>query len=89
MNQSNETSGAQGSAIRTWRERIGAGPDFPLHAPNDVERAMEAEIAELRARLTQIASVAVVPGMPGAVRVGHGEAPPPRERRRYPEAGLE
>jgi hypothetical protein len=36
-------------AVRTWRERIGVGPDFPLHAPTDVERAMEAEIAELRA----------------------------------------
>lgn len=34
--------------VQTWRERIGAGPDFPLHAPNDVERAMVAEIAELR-----------------------------------------
>jgi len=34
--------------VRTWRERIGAKPDFPLHAPTDVERAMEAEIAELR-----------------------------------------
>lgn len=34
--------------VRTWRERIGAKPDFPLHAPNDVERAMVAEIAELR-----------------------------------------
>lgn len=34
--------------VKTWRERIGAGPDFPLHAPTDVERAMEAEIAELR-----------------------------------------
>jgi hypothetical protein len=35
--------------VRTWRERIGAAADFPLHAPTDVERAMEAEIAELRA----------------------------------------
>lgn len=89
MNQSNEKSSGQGAAIRTWRQRIGAGPDFPLHAPNDVERAMEAEIAELRAQLAHIAGVAVVPTMPGAVRVGHGEAPPPRERRRYPEAGME
>ena len=38
------------STIKTWRERIGAGPDFPVHAPTDVERAMEAEIAELRAQ---------------------------------------
>lgn len=37
--------------IKTWRERIGAGADFPLHAPTDVERAMEAEIAELRGRV--------------------------------------
>lgn len=35
-------------AIKTWRERIGAGEDFPLHAPTDVERAMVAEITELR-----------------------------------------
>lgn len=51
MNQSNEKSGGQVPAIRTWRERIGANPAFPLHAPNDVERAMEAEIADLRARI--------------------------------------
>jgi hypothetical protein len=36
--------------VRTWRERLGLPSDFPLHAPTDVERAMEAEIAELRAR---------------------------------------
>jgi len=41
-------------AVRTWRERIGVGPDFPLHAPTDVERAMEAEIAELRERLNEV-----------------------------------
>jgi hypothetical protein len=35
--------------IRTWRERIGADESFPLHVPTDVERAMVAEIAELRA----------------------------------------
>lgn len=40
-----ETSRAD---VRTWRERIGAKPDFPLHAPNDVERAIVAEIADLR-----------------------------------------
>jgi len=52
MNQTSEnTGGDAGRAIKTWRERIGAGPDFPLHAPNDVERAMEAEITELRAQL--------------------------------------
>lgn len=35
--------------IKTWRERIGAAADFPLHVPSDVERAMQAEIDELRA----------------------------------------
>lgn len=35
-------------AVQTWRARIGAGQDFPLHAPTNVERAMEAEIADLR-----------------------------------------
>lgn len=39
--------------IATWRERIGATNDFPLHAPTDVERAMVAEIAALRAELAQ------------------------------------
>jgi hypothetical protein len=43
---------APAAPIRTWRERIGQPTDFPLHAPTDVERAMEAEIAELRALLT-------------------------------------
>lgn len=46
------------SKIKTWRERIGAGPDFPLHAPTDVERAMEAEIAELRTRFAAPADTA-------------------------------
>lgn len=41
------------SAIKTWRQRIGVGETFPLHVPTDVERAMEAEIAELRAALRQ------------------------------------
>jgi hypothetical protein len=35
--------------IRTWRARIRADESFPLHAPTDVEQAMVAEIAELRA----------------------------------------
>lgn len=39
------------NTVKTWRERIGQTADFPLHAPTDVERAMEAEIAELRAWL--------------------------------------
>jgi hypothetical protein len=30
-----------------------------------------------------------VPAMPGSVRPGFGEAPPPRERRRVPESGME
>jgi hypothetical protein len=38
--------------ISTWRERIGQTADFPLHVPTDVERAMVAEIAELRAALS-------------------------------------
>lgn len=40
---------APATPIRTWRDRLGRPADFPLHAPTDVERAMEAEIAELRA----------------------------------------
>jgi len=40
------------TTVKTWRERLGFGPDFPLHAPTDVERAMEAEIADLRAALS-------------------------------------
>jgi hypothetical protein len=42
------------TAIRTWRERIGANADFPLHAPTDVENAMVAEITDLRAQLTRL-----------------------------------
>lgn len=41
------------ATIRTWRERIGAAPDFPLHAPTSVEQAMVAQIAELEAALAQ------------------------------------
>ncbi|HBZ06060.1 MAG TPA: hypothetical protein DEP03_06605 [Massilia sp.] len=52
MNQMSENSAATaGLEVKTWRARIGVGADFPLHAPTDVERAMEAEIAELRAEL--------------------------------------
>lgn len=43
--------GAPAMTVKTWRERIAVGADFPLHAPTDVERAMEAEIAELRTLL--------------------------------------
>lgn len=45
--------------ISTWRERIGQAEDFPLHVPTDVERAMVAEIADLRA-----AAFANVPAAP-------------------------
>lgn len=73
--------------IKTWRERIGAGPDFPLHVPTDVERAMEAEIAELRAQQTSAASI---PGtIPGTIRPASYEAAPFRERRKVPESGTE
>ncbi|MGG7603509.1 hypothetical protein [Massilia sp. BKSP1R2A-1] len=41
--------------IKTWRERLGLGEAYPLHAPTDVERAMVAEIAELRARIERLA----------------------------------
>jgi hypothetical protein len=34
------------AVIKTWRERIGVGPDYQLHAATDVERAMVAEIAD-------------------------------------------
>ena len=37
------------STVKTWRDRLGLGDAYPLHAPTDVERAMVAEIAELRA----------------------------------------
>ena len=42
---------APAAPVKTWRERIGQPAEFPLHAPTDVERAMEAEIADLRAHL--------------------------------------
>ena len=42
-----------GLTIATWRERIGTTDSFPLHAPTDVERAMVAEIADLRTRLAR------------------------------------
>jgi hypothetical protein len=38
-----------GAPVKTWRERIGAGPDFPLHAPTAVEQAMVAQISDLEA----------------------------------------
>jgi hypothetical protein len=45
------TLAAGQSTVRAWRERMGKPADWPLHAPTDVERAMVAEIAELRATL--------------------------------------
>lgn len=50
--------------VRTWRERIGKAPTFPLHSPNDVERAMVEEIAELRE------VVVTVPPAPKAMASG-------------------
>lgn len=35
-------------AVPTWRARIGAGEDFPMHVPSCVEHAMMGEIADLR-----------------------------------------
>lgn len=34
--------------MKTWREHAGLPADYELHCPTDVERAMLAEIAELR-----------------------------------------
>lgn len=48
------------STVRAWRERMGKPADWPLHAPTDVERAMVAEIAELRAQ--QAAAPGAMPG---------------------------
>lgn len=52
---------APAAPVKTWRERIGQPPEYPLHAPTDVERAMEAEIAELRSQLARQGQ-----GAPGA-----------------------
>lgn len=50
MNQTNEkTAAAAGLEVKTWRARIGLAADYPLHAATNVERAMEGEIADLRA----------------------------------------
>lgn len=48
-----ETAGGAAAVVKTWRERIGAGEDFPMHVPSCVERAMMNEIAELRGQLVQ------------------------------------
>jgi hypothetical protein len=45
--------------ISTWRERIGQTAEFPLHLATDVERAMVAEIADLRADATAMENVAL------------------------------
>ena len=38
---------ADARQVPTWRARIGAGEDFPMHVPSCVERAMMNQIAEL------------------------------------------
>ncbi len=43
-----------GATIRTWRQRIGVNKEWPLHAPNDVERAMVAEIVALRLAIAPV-----------------------------------
>jgi len=48
-----EAAGGAVATVKTWRERIGAGEDFPMHVPSCVERAMMNEIAELRGQLVQ------------------------------------
>ena len=48
-----EAAGGAVAMVKTWRERIGAGEDFPMHVPSCVERAMLNEIAELRGQLVQ------------------------------------
>lgn len=58
---------APGRPVSTWRERLGRPADFPLHAPTDVERAMEAEIAELRAACKQGKTPAAVLTVPLAI----------------------
>ena len=46
-----EAIGGPAAMVKTWRERIGAGEDFPMHVPSCVERAMMNEIADLRAQI--------------------------------------
>ena len=76
MNQTNGKSEvALGAEVRTWRARIGVGADFPLHAPTDVERAMEAEIAELRACIERVATPAALADMLAQYRNGDRALP--------------
>lgn len=56
MSQKN-SKGNNALAVKTWRERIGVSPDFPLHSVTNVERAMEAEIANLRTLLAACAGL--------------------------------
>jgi len=76
MSQTNENSRATACpAVKTWRERIGVSPEFPLHAPNNVERAMEAEIKELREALPHagyLTDAQITDG--AAVTCEHGQA---------------
>jgi hypothetical protein len=57
---------APSKKISTWRERIGQSADFPLHVPTDVERAMVAEISELRAAVHVPSGFKLVPAEPPA-----------------------
>lgn len=50
LHQWDEAIGDAGT-VPTWRARIGAGEDFPIHVPSCVERAMMNEIADLRDQL--------------------------------------
>jgi len=47
--------------IKTWRDRLDLGASYPLYHSTAVERAMEAEIAELRAAV-KAGTPAVEPG---------------------------
>ena len=49
--------GGDALAVKTWRERMGVGPSFPLHLATDVERAMEAEIENLRTLMAACAGL--------------------------------
>jgi len=54
------TLAAGQSNVSTWRERMGKPADWPLHSPTDVERAMVAEVAELRAQQAAARGVLLV-----------------------------
>lgn len=54
------TLAAGQSNVSEWRERMGKPADWPLHSPTDVERAMVAEVAELRAQQAAARGVLLV-----------------------------